>query len=62
MACKLAEQELEETANKLADCWIFLDALARGEWDRIPQQEAQRILRQQQAPGWCDAARKKGGE
>ena len=53
------EAELEMTADKLSDCWLWLDAVARlhpesNSLDLI-RQGAARLLRRQQAPGWKDA-------
>jgi hypothetical protein len=42
--------ELETTADKLSDCWIHLDAFARGE--PFTSDMAKSILKHQQAPGW----------
>lgn len=48
--------ELEMTADKLSDCWLFLDALARLQPGvdslDIARRIAVTILRKQQAPGW----------
>ena len=52
MEQKDIERELEETANKLSDCWLFLDSIARGEWEFIPIDQAKQILQYQKAPGW----------
>lgn len=49
------ESELEKTADKLSACWLFLDAMARGEIVANEMQLRERaaaILRKQQAPGW----------
>lgn len=47
-----SDPELEKTAGFLADCWIFLDAAARGEY--VIPADARAILRKQKAPGWKD--------
>lgn len=51
--------ELEETAGKLADCWLLLDELARKPDKDLNaatmhafQQRARQILIKQDAPGW----------
>lgn len=49
------EAELESTAGKLADCWLWLDTAARlqdGSCIAIVRKSAERLLRKQQAPGW----------
>lgn len=42
--------EMEKTAGFLAECWILLDAYARG--GSLHPADARAILRKQQAPGW----------
>lgn len=44
--------ELEETADRLATCWLFLDEIARSECMLSPRHAAGELLRKQQAPGW----------
>ena len=44
--------ELERTADKLSDCWLFLDAVAHSECLLAPRQGAAALLRKQEAPGW----------
>ena len=46
------EAELEMTADKLTDCWLFLDRLARGGSYAITEVVA--LLRKQECPGWKD--------
>jgi hypothetical protein len=49
--------QLESTADKLSDCWMFLDRLARlqdGSSLDIVRKSAERLLRRQQCPGWKD--------
>lgn len=49
--------QLESTADKLSDCWLFLDRLARlqdGSDLTIVRKSAERLLRKQQCPGWKD--------
>jgi hypothetical protein len=51
------QSELESTANKLSDCWLFLDELARnsnifGYTIEQIRETAVAILTKQQAPGW----------
>ena len=44
--------ELEQTADRLAACWIFLDVVARSDNMIAPKHAAAALLRKQQAPGW----------
>lgn len=49
------EAELEATADKLSDCWLWIDTAARlqdGSSIDIIRKSAARLLRKQQAPGW----------
>ncbi len=50
--------ELETTADKLSDCWLWIDTAARlqdgGSID-ILRKSAERLLRKHQCPGWKDA-------
>ena len=41
----------EQNADKLSDCWLFLDSLARCS-DAPISKAAESILKKQQAPGW----------
>lgn len=50
-AAALAEEN-EQTASRLADCWLLLDAIARSDCLLAPRMAAAAILRKQQAPGW----------
>jgi hypothetical protein len=49
---KELEEELESTADKLSDCWLFLDAVADGDCLLSPRDNAAKLLRRQAAPGW----------
>lgn len=49
LKCVLAE--LEDTADKLSDCWIFLDQIARASHTPVSKACA-RLLKKHQAPGW----------
>lgn len=44
---KLIENQ-EELADKLSDCWILLDEIARC----VPVPAVERLLRRHGAPGW----------
>lgn len=46
------EAELEATAGKLADCWLWLGRLARHDATMEVCRSAAALLRKQQAPGW----------
>lgn len=51
------EAELELTADKLSNCWLWIDTAARlqdGSCIEIIRKSAARLLRKQQAPGWKD--------
>lgn len=61
VVCSAAKQidkdlrdELEMTADKLTDCWLFLDELARSSSQTIPSEKrrAAELLRKQGCPGW----------
>lgn len=46
-------EELESTANKLSDCWLFLDGIGRCRHSHPTLKEnAQNLLTLQEAPGW----------
>lgn len=49
-AIESTNQELEMTADKLSDCWLFLDRLAHGGSYAITEVTA--LLRKQECPGW----------
>lgn len=46
----------EATADKLSDCWLFLDAIARspnlGDQNNPMVEHARELLKKQQCPGW----------
>ncbi len=51
------EAELESTADKLTDCWLWIDTAARlqdGSSIEILRKSAERLLRKHQCPGWKD--------
>jgi hypothetical protein len=49
---KELEEELESTADKLSDCWLFLDAVASSDCLLYPRYNAAKLLCRQAAPGW----------
>lgn len=54
-ACRVAASRA--SADKLSDCWLFLDQVARYWASALPSTIAERaavILRKQGAPGWRD--------
>jgi hypothetical protein len=47
------DAELEATADKLSDCWLLLDEIARNAPKMtIARAACEALLRKQQAPGW----------
>ena len=50
------ETEREDVADKLSDCWLIFDSMARGEYPCIGTmiEAAKSVLRNQKAPGWKD--------
>lgn len=48
----ILDEELEATAGKVADCWLFLDEIARRSPCAKMRENAMALLRKQQAPGW----------
>lgn len=44
--------EIERLCDKLTDCWLWIDSIARGPVPRDVHNEAQWLLRKQKAPGW----------
>lgn len=48
----LASNEIERLADRLSDCWLLLDAVARGGKPEAAKIAAANLLREQQCPGW----------